>query len=198
MSRAAAALAGALLLAGCPLPQPLPDYPAGSITPPRILSDPLFVGSSAVVFVPAGCTSTEPSYDLNVSVSDTNTIETIDARWFVNYDARYQQQYTPVATRAVQPSADGSTLVRVVPTYTFRPYQYRETLGSPVPVSGIPPYADAGILRTVELVVSNGFDTVEDQSTLPLPYRTAQAGFETQVHRWVFMTVTPTAAIPCP
>ena len=37
---ARAAAVAAVLLAGCPLPQPLPDYPEGEpITPPRIVVD---------------------------------------------------------------------------------------------------------------------------------------------------------------
>ncbi len=40
-TRTIAAALAALGLAGCPIPQPLPDYPAGTITPPRILVDEL-------------------------------------------------------------------------------------------------------------------------------------------------------------
>jgi hypothetical protein len=36
MIRRALTLFAAAALAGCPLPQPLPDYPPGTITPPRI------------------------------------------------------------------------------------------------------------------------------------------------------------------
>ena len=55
---------GAALLAGCPLPQPLPDYPEGQpITPPRIVVDDTFrtvAYPESVVRVPAGCAACEP------------------------------------------------------------------------------------------------------------------------------------------
>jgi hypothetical protein len=200
VSRAALAvagtLAGALILAGCPLPQPLPDYPSGSITPPRILSDPLFVGSSAVLFVPAGCATTQPSYDLNVNVQDSNTIESIAARWFVNYDASVPFTRTAQQESAIQPNPDTTKLVRVVPTFTFAPYQYPPVVGSGASMAL--PNSDPGVLRIVELVVSNGFDARANQAELSLPNRTAQSGFETQVYRWVFLTVPESTAVPCP
>jgi hypothetical protein len=112
----------------------------------------------------------------------------------VNYDARYVERYTPAKAQTIQPNADTANLVRVVDPFTFAPYQYRESPGAPVGVAGSsPPFADAGILRTVELVVSNGFDPNPTSSTAP-PNRTPLPGFETQVHRWVFMT---SSAVPC-
>jgi hypothetical protein len=187
---AGALVAGAALLAGCPLPQPLPDYPSGSITPPRILTDPLFAGNAAVIFIPANCSTT-----LKVNVKDTNTIESIEARWFVNYDGRYTERFAIQKRETIQPNGDNTTLVRPVDPFLFEPYQYRETPGSPVTVTGsTPPFTDTGVLRTVELVVSNGFDPDPTSTSAP-PNRTPLPGFETQVYRWVFMT---TAAVTCP
>jgi hypothetical protein len=58
-----------------------------------------------------------------------------------------------------------------------------------------PPFDEAGTVRVVDLVVSNGFDP---RLELPLPMRTPLPGFETQVHRWVFVLVPESPAVPCP
>ena len=87
MRRANLALAAlAFGLAACPIPQPLPDYPAGTVTPPRILMDADAIvpttDGNPIIFVPADCPTTAvPEYTLGTSVSDTNTIESIEARW---------------------------------------------------------------------------------------------------------------------
>jgi hypothetical protein len=198
VTRAAAVLAAALVLAGCPIPQPLPDYPPGTVTPPRILVDEL-AGDAAVILVPASCTTVEPVYPLSARVVDTNTIETIDTRWFVNYDPRFELNYVPRQDAPVQPDPDPAVLTRTVPTFPFRPYQYPappDLLCDP-PDPG-PPYRNPGVLRVVELVVSNGFDPDAVTTPSPMPYRTPLAGFETQVHRWVFVTVPESPAVPCP
>jgi hypothetical protein len=195
LRRAAASLAGALLLAGCPIPQPLPDYPPGSVTPPRILVDEI-AGDSSVTLVPANCTTGEPVYALAARVVDTNTIETIDTRWFVNYDPRFLLYYHPWQNDPVQPDPDPTVLTRVVPTFQFQPYQY-----PPPPDLGGgpgPPYPDSGIVRVVELVVSNGFDPTAVTTSFAMPYRTPRIGFETQLHRWVFVSVPECPAVPCP
>jgi hypothetical protein len=198
--RLAIAVAGALLLAGCPIPQPLPDYPPGTITPPRILADQIQPNGAAVRLVPADCTP-EPEYPLTAQIFDTNTIETIEARWFVNYDSRYFQYYNPVRDDPVPPDPDPGVLTRVVPPTShgplvFRPYQHPAAADAP-PASG-PPYSGAGIVRVVELVVSNGFDPTAAEPPAALPMRTALPGFETQVYRWVFLSVPQSAAAVCP
>lgn len=183
------ALLAAAALAGCPIPQPLPDYPPGTITPPRILVDQIPLNGNAVQLVPADC-ATEPEYPLSASVHDTNNIETIAARWFVNYDPRFLQYYNPIHTDAVPPDPNPLLLTRAVPPsgpLSFRPYQHAPPKDAP-PASG-PPYPGAGILRVVELVVSNGFDPTVDAPPAELPNRTPLPGFETQVYRWVFLTV---------
>src|SRR5829696_5354960 len=80
---------GALLLvvlAGCPLPQPLPDYPEGQpITPPRIVVDDNFhrvAQSETIVRVPS-CTPAA-TYTLRSMLRDASTLDVV-ARWFVNY-----------------------------------------------------------------------------------------------------------------
>jgi hypothetical protein len=195
--RALLALAAAAALAGCPLPQPLPDYPSGTaIPPPRILVDGILLdGASssarAVVLVPAGC-ATEPVYPLTADVLDTNTIETVEAHWFVNYHA--SSSYIPVKSDTVPPDPDPLVLTRTVPPegpFEYRAYYHLPPVGSPPPPG--PPYDGAGLVRVVELVVSNGFDsTATNWPAATLPNRTPRLSFETQVYRWVFLTVPET------
>lgn len=192
------------MLAGCPLPQPLPDYPPGAITPPRILVDGIPGSSQAVVLVPADCTGPEPSYSLSAQIYDTNTIEQVEARWFVNYDARFLEYYRWVQSDVIPPDPDPLVLTRMVPPeppsgqgpFVFRPYQFRPPLDAPNP--GGPPYTAPGTVWSVELVVSNGFDPEASDPPTPLPRRTPLPGFETQVHRWVFLAVPQSTAAVCP
>jgi hypothetical protein len=196
MRRAALAAALAVALAGCPIPQPLPDYPAGTITPPRILVDEL-LGDGAVTFIPAGCTTLAPK-SLSAQVVDTITSETIEARWFVNYDYRNSNWSRIQHRDPIPPNGDPTNLTRDVPPFEFSPYDYPPPYGMPS-LQG-PPWTDAGVVRVVELVVSNGFDPAMDdtvaqganRSPLRLPGVTK---FETSYHRWVFLT---SSAIPCP
>jgi hypothetical protein len=198
------ALSLAAVLAGCPIPQPLPDYPAGTITPPRILVDELVGDGKPIIFVPSGCTTTQPSYHLSARVVDTNTIETIDTRWFVNYDAGNSQDAMYELRDAVPPNADPTILTRDVPPrvsgvpqyFLFKPYDFGPAQGAPDVGHSAKPYPDTGILRVVELVVSNGFDPA--QATSVLPNRAPAPGFETQVFRWVFLSVPESASVRCP
>lgn len=202
MRRAGAVLpVVAVLLAGCPIPQTLPDYPAGTVTPPRILVDELAGDGNPIIFVPANCTTTQV-YSLSARVVDTNTIETIAGRWFVNYDPQSSVN-SSYKEYVVPPNADTTNLIREVPPraagvqqfWAFRPYDYPPAIGAPDPGHGYP-YPDPGILRVVELVVSNGFDP-SVVGTAPLSNRAALPGFETQVYRWVFLSVPQSATVRC-
>ena len=200
MRRAALALAAASLLAGCPIPQPLPDYPAGTVTPPRILVDEQ-LGNGAVTLVPANCTTTFPSYALSARVVDSNTVESFEARWFVNYDFRaspWNQMARP--PDVILPNADTTNLTRILPSFTFNPYTYGPPYAPPgvIPSLSGPPYYDAGVLRVVELVVSNGFDPALLNTVAPGANRAPKPGFETQYFRWVFLTVPESSSVPCP
>jgi hypothetical protein len=193
MRRTALAAAGlALALAGCPIPQPLPDYPAGAVTPPRILVDDL-LGDGAVTFIPAGC-STAPSYSLSAQVVDTNTIESIEARWFVNYDFRGTSWNRIWQPSTILPNGDTTNLTRPVPPFDFEPYQAPPPYGTTPSLAG-PPWDQEGVVRVVELVVSNGFDPGLDDTIAPAANRAPKKDFETQYHRWVFVT---SSAVPCP
>ena len=197
MKRAAIALAGALVLAGCPIPQPLPEYEAGTITPPRIVVDDsvsqIAFPGTAILVPPDGCSSTAPSYPLSASLVDVNTVEQIVARWFVNYDAADPVRKCPEGGDIEIPGTSSTATRRTVPTFTFYPHtSYGKTVAGGNGTDGKEP----GTLQVVELVVSNGFDpavavspldTRPGSGALP-PFRRPASGFETQMFRWVFVT----------
>jgi hypothetical protein len=202
----AAAAALSLLLTGCPLPQPLADYPKGTVTPPRILMDGIAFPDT-VLQVPAGCTGTAPSYDLSGTLVDSNTSETITVRWFVDYDRQNSARCAPVVPQTVLTGPSDTSpnpTHRQVPAYHFVPYDHAAVVGD----ASTP---DApGAVHVVEMVVSNGFDDGADDVALCtpdaaasiFPFRTpATSGgvtFETQTYRWVFVSVAPSATLPCP
>lgn len=192
-TRLLAALAALALLAGCPIPQPLPDYPKGQpVTPPRIVVDDTLrrpAYPETVIRVPAGC-AVEPVYPLDAYLRDVTT-EPFAARWFVNYDPKSQPTFVPQQRDDVL-SVSGSDLRQLPRPFSFPPYQYVPVPGSAA--SGALP----GALSVVELVVSNGFDGSADTTGAAQPYRTPLLGFEVQVFRWVFLTVPAGADVPCP
>jgi hypothetical protein len=190
--RATLAAVALAVLAACFLPQPLPDYPPGTITPPRILVDGIEANESAVRLVPAGC-ATDPEYPLSAQIYDTTGLH-VEARWFVNYHAEYQ--FVQVKDDPVPPHPDPLVLTRTVPVFAFRPYTYPPPVGAPT-YGGLPYKAEA-IVRVVELVVAtNGFDPAADSPPAPLPRRTPLAGNETQLYRWVFLSVPSSDEVPC-
>jgi hypothetical protein len=180
------------LLAGCPLPQPLAEFPEGqAITPPRITG---VAPAETYVRVPAGC-AVQPAYALEATLFDQNALERVEARWFVDYHPDLGSRFA-VQKRSDVPASDvQNDFRRTVPPWSdFRPYGY-----PPVPElhpGGAPPFSAAGVTHVVELVVSNGFAL--DGAPVALPNRTAAPGFETQSFRWVFVNVPPSAEVPCP
>ncbi len=193
-----------VLLAGCPLPQPLPDYPAGTVTPPRILMDPLTLAQS-MIQVPAGC-GTAPSYPLAAKLIDDNTSETVTARWFVDYDHQNSERCAPAKPEDVitGPGDQASNPTRRdVPPYRFAPYDHDPVLGGTI-------RSGPGVVHVVELVVSNRFDASADDVALCtgdvpddlFPYRMPAVDggthFETQIYRWVFVNVPESDAVKCP
>ncbi len=206
MNRAlVAAAATLLLLAGCPLPQPLADYPAGTVTPPRILMDPLNQPQSTLL-VPAGCSGAAPGYDLGAELVDNNTGETVTARWFVDYDRQNSARCVPAAPEEVitgpGDQAQDPTRRKVSP-YHFAPYDHDPATGGTDP-------AAPGVVHVVELVVSNRFDATADEvalcnpgvpaDTYPFRMPASENGvhFETQIYRWVFVNVAPSSVVACP
>jgi hypothetical protein len=166
-------LSGAGLLAGCPLPQPLAEISrvdGGSVAPPRILVATVLPAQTRIA-VSRACTAT-PTFVLQAQVDDPDTVEQVEARWFVDYD---------IATGAVGLAAPPQTLPGTGdPAVTVRPTPAVYAYAVPAPDA-------ANAAHVVELVVSNGFAPAG--VGVPLPNRTAADGFETQVFRWVFQHV---------
>jgi hypothetical protein len=178
----------ALALAGCPLPQPLPDSPKGTITPPRIVMDAIMVdGGKAdaqpIVFVPAGC-GTAPSYTLSATLIDANTLEQVEARWFIDYVATDSLRWYWHYNELVAPAQTSTDLSRAVTPFTFKPYDQPPLAGLGSAGNNAP-----GVVHVVELVVSNGFDP--SGAAADPPFRGPAIGFETQVYRWTFVNVVP-------
>jgi hypothetical protein len=206
VNRAFLAGAAMLALAGCPLPQPLPSYPKGTVTPPRILMDGITFPESAIQ-VPSACSGAAPSYDLAAQLIDSNVSETITVRWFVDYDRHNSSRCVPATPQVVleAPGDQASDPTRRdVPPYRFVPYDHAAELGGSTDPTA------PGVLHVVELVVSNRFDPTTDDSTLCTPevvsglspYRmpASEGGvlFETQTYRWVFLNVPASPGVPCP
>jgi hypothetical protein len=189
-------LLAALGLAGCPLPQPLPDYPAGTITPPRILVQTVLPTSEAVIRVGTGCATSgtnEPSFEMTAQLFDQNNIEQVVARWFVNYDSADLQSQTPVGgDQQVPPSPDTTVFTRVLPDQPFgraagfHPFQWPPPQQTGTLVAT--PYNEPGTIRVVELLVSNSF---KPEPSTP-KYREPNPNFEVQLYRWVFLLVPGT------
>ncbi len=196
-SRLAAAALALLALAGCPIPQPLPEYPPGQpITPPRIIVDDTVHAVSpgdTVVRVPAACANA-PAFQLQAMLRDELTNEAVSARWFVNYDPTVPQRavyLNPGADEIPPPGSNAADpTLRTVPAYPFRPYDF-----APVPGTGTTS-STPGAVNVVELVVSNGFDPAYDQPppAVPLPYRKPLLNYEVQLYRWVFITTAESPA----
>jgi hypothetical protein len=166
----------ALALAACPLPQPVPDVgrvDGGTVPTPHILPESA-VPSETVVFVNSAC-RTPPVFSVSATVEDANTIETVTARWFVDYgiDGTALTMSPQGGEAQVLPSQDANDPLRPLDPFLFRPYQF----GKDVP------------LHVLEVVVSNGFLPLND-STPPLN-RAAPLPFEAQAFRWVFQYVDP-------
>jgi hypothetical protein len=191
-----AAVASALLLAGCPLPQPLPTYPAGTITPPRVLASTTTSGVNAIIPVPAGC-ATGPSYPLDATIFYQESVA-VEARWFVDYRTDVAQRYAIQQSSQLAPNPDPTVLDRPVPPFAFQPYGY----AAPAELGlGTVPTGAAGIVHVVELVVSNGFATSPGDAAQPnrTPGTTADGAsqFEIQTYRWTFATVPEDPAATC-
>lgn len=191
---ALAAVAAATALAGCPLPQPLPDYPPGTITPPRILAATATRSAESVIPVPAGC-AVGPSYPLDVRIHYQEAA-TVEARWFVDYRSDVPSRYVIQngANTEVPANPDPTILERDVPQFVFQPYGYPPPAELGLP--GARPDSQ-GVVHVVELVVSNGFDPSPDA---PNPNRTPAVvnsllRFEIETFRWVFVNV---AGLECP
>jgi hypothetical protein len=164
-----------LALAACPLPQPVPDVArtvdGGVVTIPIILPESA-VPADTTVYVKKDCAG-GAQFTLGATVEDPDTIETVEARWFVDYlpnNPGYRGNSFPV-------SATGD------PNDPLRP----------IPPLALPfDAADTATFHVVDVVVSNNFLSLND-TTAPFQ-RAAPPPFETQVYRWVFQYVDTTDA----
>jgi hypothetical protein len=153
-----------------------------------------------VVEVPAGC-ALLPTFELSAFLRDANTSETVVGRWFVNYDARVPNNPSVLIRQEdeVPPPDSGAAdaTLRQSGRFLFSPY-----LWAPVAGTGGGDSAAAGALNVVELVLSNGFDPLSGSTSIDRPNRKPLSNlsvqFEVQVYRWVFLTVPPSSATPCP
>jgi hypothetical protein len=176
-SRAALLTALATLLAGCPIPQSLPEYPlTGKIAPPRIVADDALPSETIIVVAP-DCPGADADhlFVLSTSLIDENTKELVEARWFVDYEVGRSTERPYESPPPIQGPTDGITVQRPLAPFQFRPYTFDD-----------PAFRLAGGLHVVELVVSNGFAPEPAVPPNARPYRTPLAQFETQVFRWVF------------
>lgn len=190
-----AAALGALLVAGCPLPQSVPSVPAGSIPPPRVVNDVSAPTGLSCALTTAGTTvAFDPNappgqtFQVNATIADENYSEAVDYRWFVDYDPSTGVSppgYLPLQTGQLLPPTGVPYTRRQVPTQPFQPLSYGNTI------------------HVLELVISNGFDVCppDPSSPQPLPCRTPQTtrnSYEVQSYKWVFVPVPNCAALTPP
>lgn len=171
---ASAALAAALALAACPIPQPLAEVArsadGGAVSTPIILPE-TAVPAGTVVPVKPDCPA-PAQFTLSATVEDLDTDEAVEARWFVDWAP---DRPTLLESDPVSASNDPSDPRRLIPAVPFSPYTY-----------GKPPQS---AMHVVEVVVSNGFLPTSDP-TQPFQ-RAASPPFVTQSYRWVFQYVDP-------
>lgn len=163
-----------LALAGCPLPQPLPEVQrtGSTVTPPRILVD-TALPADAVVRVRPDCVRGQV-IPFSATLEDLDLDDTVEVRWFVDWSL---QRHAPSQIDFPPASTDATNPLRAV-----RPLSFEPALDA----------AD-GAPHVVEMVVSNGFQAV-GTAGVALPDRTPLPGYETQVFRWFVM---PDAAGSC-
>jgi hypothetical protein len=171
------AAAALLLLAACPLPQPLPVVQrtnGTTVTPPRVIAESA-TPAQALIRVGDACPSTS-TVAFSALLDDPNVDDAVQARWFVDYDAG---AHGVLGIEDVAAAADPSNPIRSLAA----PFVYRITDHAPAQP------------HVVELVVSNGFYGLGGDPLGSPVNRTAQPGFEAQVFRWI---VLHEAGGPCP
>jgi hypothetical protein len=177
----AAAAALPIALAACPLPQPLAGVArtdGGVVTSLRIRLETV-LPSDPIVPVAKTCPDGgPPQFDVSAAIEDPDTIERVEARWFVDY-----RQDRPDIRRAddVPGSGDPANPVRLLPSAGSQPFLFT--------MPAFDPADPASRVHVLEVVVcSVGFNPIgqDPPGTLYLN-RTPQLGFEAaQVYRWVF------------
>jgi hypothetical protein len=132
---------------------------------------------------------------MTAQLFDSNNVEQIVARWFVNYDSAHDPTRSTGAIGGdIAIPAPGSTTVftRTLPEppfpggSAFRPFLWEPPSGTGTRVTA--PFNEPGTIRVVELLVSNGFRSGPNTAT----NREPAPNFEVQLHRWVFLLVPGT------
>ena len=156
-----------LALAACPLPQPLAEVARtdGGVSTPIILPE-TAVPTETTVFVRTNCNP--PQFTLTATVSDLDTDEFVEARWFLDWNPNTP---TLLADTAVPASGDPNDPLRPIPPLVFQPQATAPQ-------------------HVVEVVVSNNFLATSD-GTQPFQ-RAAPPPFQTHSYLWVFQFVGPT------
>jgi hypothetical protein len=170
------AAAALLVLAACPLPQPLPTVggtDGTTVAPPIILPDSATPADAVVLLRPDCPAGAVVSF--SAAIEDPNLEDVVEARWFVDYSP---QSPGVAAGEFPPPAGDGQDPRRALQPFLFEPAQYAVGAAS----------------RIVEVVVSNGFYPINTPG-LSQPNRTAQPQFETQVFRW-FVVFDPAGTCP--
>ena len=162
----------AALLAGCPIPQPVPgvgNIDAG-VFPPLIVTDTAQPTETVVFYPSIGCPDGGPVFTIQADVVDSNPDDTVQGRWFVDYDPSNSTTREP-RPPAFQFFPVPPDQTRATASYVFAP----DALGAVWPTWPV---------HVVELVVSNGFaPTTPDGG---LPNKSPLQGYQTQTFRWVF------------
>jgi hypothetical protein len=157
----------AAVLLGCPFAQPVPgvgQQDGGTLTPPRIDTASVQPSGTAVLYSQS-CPDGGAQFSLEAQLIDESTTDTVEARWFVDYDpnpnspqSHYFQSFSS------PPPAEPTETVRTIPPFAFEPDLWTTPLAP---------------RHVVELVVSNGFAADDGRAAAP--------GYETQVYRWLFL-----------
>ena len=141
--------------------QPVPGVEhqdGGTITPPRI-DVASVTPADTVVLYQSPCAT---PFSLQADVLDENLADTVQTRWFVDYDPNNQSRSNYVYHQDFPPVDDPNLIRRTIPVaWSFQTNDW------------------TGTFHLVELVVSNGF--ASDNG------RTPAVGYETQVFRWSFL-----------
>lgn len=151
-----------------------PRIPLASIDP-TLLSPVLTTFRQGTADVAPKCHCT---LDLKLPVEDDDTSATLEARWFIDYDATNFSSIGPVQTNTLPGSLDNVT-VREPVVYTVQPDNF-----------------STGV-HVIEMVVAeqSGFD--ETSSTKPNRAVKNAEGYESAVYRFV-VNVQPSPQPACP
>lgn len=169
-------LLAAGMLAGCPLPQPLPgvsDTGEVPVTPPRIVTESAQPGMALTTYGPPSACPGGAMFLVSADIIDENASEPVEVRWFVDYDPDNQARRTPLQDETVPAPTTAPAYLRHPQPFPFHPSDFDQP---------------ADVVHVVEMCISNGFLPVG--AAVPpgsLPNRTAAPGYAVQIFRWTFL-----------